>query len=121
MLLTVLGISPKKEEQGLLPRSSDAKGIFPYHSQYEEKEFWNCRLFSTLLKANYKKHQETANSLFLDATEGGSRALSFSVFKAELTEKRQHMKNSLEGTVWQQNARKTDCRMSGNGDCLNRV
>lgn len=94
------------------------KGVFPHQTQNEGKEFLNYGLLSTLLKVNSRKHQKTVNSLVLGTTE---RVELFVSFKAELAEKRQHMKNSLEGTVWQQKAREADCCMPGNGDCLNRV
>lgn len=96
-----------------------SEGIFPYQLQNEERisEFW------VIFNSTQSKLQEASGNSkqFGAGCYRESRALSFFLFKAQLTEKRQHMKNSLEGTAWQQNARKTDCCMPGNGDCLNRV
>lgn len=117
MLLTAQDLTLRRKKRDFYPGHLMLKGIFPHQIQYEEKEFLNCGWFSTLFKINSRKHQKTVNNLVLGTTE--RRELS--LFKAELTEKRQHMKNSLEGTVWQQNAGMADCCMPGNGDCLSRV
>jgi len=51
-----------------------SKGIFPH--QLQNEEFLNCELFSILVKANYRKHEETVNGLVLGATERVELCLS---------------------------------------------
>lgn len=54
-----------------------SKDIFEHWLKNEEKEFLNYELFSTLLKANYRKHQEKANCLAWSVTERAELCLSF--------------------------------------------